>query len=370
MIKVVHLTNTMSPYRIPVLNKVASHERIDLEVWYLKEQESNRKWIINKEEINYKFHCLKGISFFVQKLDMGIHINPFVFLKLLKKSPDVVFVTGYDAIAYWTAIAYAKLFKKKVSVWWGSTLNSSRIQNKMVNAVRQFYFSRADTFITYGSDATDCLIHYGVNKGKIITGYNTVDIKYFYRETRRSILKRDRNSSVLKLLFVGQLIPRKGLEETFEILKKLDTNNWELDIIGSGPEELTYKKMINDFGLQHKVNFIGYKQKEELVAFIKAADCLLFPSILEVWGLVVNEALASGKFILSSKYAGVTSDLIIHKHNGYIIDPLDKVQYTEALKWVVENKKFIREKVYSPLSVWKKMHTDTYANAVIKALES
>lgn len=366
--KVIHLTNTMSPYRIPVLNKVAEQEGIVLEVWYLKERESNRKWKINKTEIKYKYQCLKGLSFFIQRMDMGIHINPFIFFKLLKKSPDIILITGYDAIAYWIAVFYAKLFNKKVVIWWGSTLKSSRVKNNLVNKLRKFYFSLADSFVTYGSDAKECLLHYGVSKDKIVTGYNTVDVSFFHRNTRISKEEKVDRDNKLRLLFVGQLIPRKGLKETFNVLEKLKNKNWELNIIGSGPYEKEYKNIVEKLGLQNHINFLGYKQKEELVDFLKRTDCLLFPSTLEVWGLVVNEALASGKFVLSSKYAGVTTDLIIHKKNGYVVDPLDEQQYREALEWVLDNLDYIRNKAYTPLSVWRKMHTITYAKAVIQAI--
>lgn len=151
-------------------------------------------------------------------------------------------------------------------------------------------------------------------------------------------------------------------------MARLNHENWRLRIIGTGPDEKKLKEMVRRYGMEEKVLFEGYKQKEELTGYLAAADCLLVPSLIEVWGLVVNEALVSNTFVLASKYAGVTSDLIVDKENGIIADPLDPDSMDEAMQWLFDNVSYLKADRKIKLSMWKKLHPTTYAKSVVRAI--
>ncbi|UVI31611.1 glycosyltransferase family 4 protein [Paenibacillus spongiae] len=367
MVKVLLLTNTIAPYRIPVLNRLNTDNEIDLTVWYLEERERNRHWNINHGEIQYNYECLKGIHYYVQKMDLGVHINPGLFYKLVKFKPDVVMAAGYDSLAYWSALLYCKLFNKKYVVWWGSTLESSRVKNGIVNLIRRSFFKMTNNFVTYGTAAAECLKHYGVDSSRIVTGYNTVNIRYFYEEYKKyaanQSVKRN-NTTQVNFLFIGQLIERKGVTQIIEALKTLDSKNWNLKIVGSGPDEMLLKQSVREYKLESQIHFEGYKQQEELTSYLLEADCLVFPSIIEVWGLVVNEAIATKTFVLSSKYAGATKDIIYNKRNGLVIDPTDTKNLIEGLQWVLSNMDDFKSNWKVDFSLWRKLHPYSYARSI------
>lgn len=372
MIKTLLLTNTIAPYRIPVLNKLDEHEDVQLTVWYLEEREKNRQWNINHKEIQYNYECLPGIHTYIQNLDMGVHLNPGIFIKLLRQNPDVIITSGYDSLGYWTALMYCKLFRKKFIVWWGSTLESSRVQNSVVNRVRKVFFKAAHSFVTYGTESAKCLKHYNVEENKIAVGYNTVDIRYFRNKYNEYYLNKKlehNKENIIKLLFIGQLIERKGLLQIIEALKKLNNLSWELRIVGSGPDEQKLKQRVQEAGLENQIYFEGYKQKEELINYLVQSHCLLFPSLIEVWGLVVNEALATNTFVLASKYAGATKDIIVDKQNGLIIDPLDENDLLRSFSWVMDNQEYIRSGWRLSFGLWRKLHPYSYARAVSTAIK-
>ncbi|WP_156922496.1 glycosyltransferase family 4 protein [Cohnella thermotolerans] len=366
------LTNTMSPYRIPVLNKVHADKDIDLTVWYLQERESNRKWNIDRDEIKYNYECLKGFHTYIQRLDFGLHINPGLFWKLVKHSPDIIMTTGYDAPGYWVALLYSKVFRKKFTVWWGSTLESSRVQNTWVNRLRSFFLKQADSFVTYGTEASKCLVYYGVEEKKIVTGYNTVDVRYFYKQykKKRKSSQDLQTTNHVNFLFIGQLIPRKGLEEVIDAFSEIPYTNWGLKIVGSGPIEELLRNRIAEKKLEQNVTFEGFKQKEELINYLIEADCLVFPSLREVWGLVVNEALATDTFILASKYAGATKDIIIDKENGLVIDPLDQHNLVQSLNWIMSNVSYVKSARKLSFKLWRKLHPFSYGRSVIQCIKS
>lgn len=368
MIKTLLLTNTIAPYRIPVLNKLMENQEIHLKVWYLEEREKNRHWNINFEEIKYEYECLPGFHTYVQKLDMGVHVNPGIFFKLMKENPDVIITSGYDTLGYWSALIYSRLFNKKFMVWWGSTLESSRVQNNIVNRIRKFFFKSASSFVTYGTESAKCLKYYGVDESKIVVGYNTVDIRY-YRQKYQEAKLFPKTDGRLKLLFIGQLIERKGLVQIIEALKLLGSSAWELQIVGSGPDEQKLKQKVKDSGLENQIYFEGYKQKEELTDYLIQSDCLLFPSLIEVWGLVVNEALATNTFVLASKYAGATKDIIMDQQNGLIIDPMDVSDVLRAFRWLMDHQEYVRSQWRMSVGIWRKLHPHSYARAVSSAIK-
>lgn len=97
-----------------------------------------------------------------------------------------------------------------------------------------------------------------------------------------------------------------------------------LVLCGSGPEEERINKVIKDLKLK-EVYLMGFRQVDELPVFYGLADCFIFPSSrFECWGLVVNEAMASGLPVIASSMAGCTEDLVIDGVNGFVFDPEDE----------------------------------------------
>ncbi|MEC0106654.1 glycosyltransferase family 4 protein [Paenibacillus taichungensis] len=369
MLRTLLITNQIAPYRIPVYNKINQSESIDFTVWFLQEKESNREWNIDYSEMEFAHEQMRGFHIFLQKLDMGIHLNPGLFWRLIRFNPDVVMTTGYEAPGYWTGMLYAKIFRKRFVVWYGSTLHSSRVQNKLFNSIRKFFFGRADAFVSYGTESAKCMEHYGVDPEKIVIGYNTVDVKYYRQHYKESRKASRQNEARIQFLYIGQLIERKGLLHVLQALSKLETRNWEFKIVGSGSDEAILRKKVEEYGLSDRVLFEGYKQKEQLGTYLAQADCLIFPSLIEVWGLVVNEALATNTFVLASKYAGATKDIIADKQNGLVIDPLDQRNMIEAFQWVMGNKEYIQSQRSQGLSLWRKLHPNSYARSVETAIK-
>ncbi|PAF31564.1 hypothetical protein CHI14_13740 [Paenibacillus sp. 7516] len=369
MLRTLLITNQIAPYRIPVYNKVNQSASVDLTVWFLQEKESNREWNIDYSEMEFAYEQLRGFHIFLQKLDMGVHLNPGLFWRLIRFNPDVVMTTGYEAPGYWTGMVYAKLFRKKFVVWYGSTLHSSRVQNKIFNAIRRFFFGKADAFVSYGTESAKCMEHYGVDPEKIVIGYNTVDVKYYRQYYKNSKNELIGNAGKMQFLYIGQLIERKGLLQVLEALREVDSENWVFKIVGSGTDEAILRKKVEEYGLSERVLFEGYKQKDQLGSYLAQADCLIFPSLIEVWGLVVNEALATNTFVLASKYAGATKDIIVDKQNGLVIDPLDQRNMTEAFQWVMNHKDYIQSQRSQDLSLWRKLHPNSYARSVETAIK-
>jgi glycosyltransferase involved in cell wall biosynthesis len=319
------VTNIPTPYRLPMWDHL--HRRCDLEVFCIASQEKNRHWRVEDRAF---VSFLSSFQIPFARRDWFVHITlPLsLFVRLVRSSPDVVIVTGYDSVAYWEALLYTKLFRKKCVFWNGSTLLSSRSVSKLIRRLKSLFIRRFDAYYTYGSRATEYLKSFGVSPEAIVTGTNTVDTAYFKREINGGTTPYEAGR---KLLFVGQLIGRKGLANTLHALKQIETDPWHLTVIGDGSQREQLAALAEELGLARRVDFVGYLDKEAMIGYYYRSDILLMPSLVEVWGLVVNEALCAGLYCVVSKYAGAGYDLIEEGRNGVLVDPREIDAFADVL---------------------------------------
>lgn len=121
----------------------------------------------------------------------------------------------------------------------------------------------------------------------------------------------------LRLLFVGQLIPRKNPNLLLKALSILSSKPWKLRIIGTGPEIQSLVALSKHQGFSDKVEFMGSLDNLDVFRELANADILVLPSHWDGWGAVVNEALMCGTRVICSDYCGA-ADLIKDTKYGSI----------------------------------------------------
>ena len=324
-LKVLLVTNIIPPYRIPLYKYIYQGEDFDLKLIVLAESEANREWQIAKDQIKINYKVLPGIHKFIRSREIAIHLNWGLWKAILRYKPDIVITSGYDMLAYWEAFLYCKAFKKKYILWNGTTLLSAGRINGFIGKIKQMIIRGADRYIAYGKKAAEYLTHMGASKGHIHIGINTVDMNWFRKKTKELYQDKDLREKRSKypkflMLYVGQLINRKGIYQLLKGLNELHDPNIGLLIVGSGPQRRELKQFCQAQNLEN-VYFEGFQQQEALLRYYALADVLILPSFKEVWGLVINEALASGLYVLCSNYAGVAYDVIKEGWNGVLFDP-------------------------------------------------
>jgi glycosyltransferase involved in cell wall biosynthesis len=116
----------------------------------------------------------------------------------------------------------------------------------------------------------------------------------------------------VRFLFVGQLIPRKGIDELLEAFSQLPEG--ELYIAGDGPlRHLVAQAVESD-----RVTYVGHVDRPALQQLYSESDVLVLPSRYEVWGLVINEALQHGLSVIAAQTVGAVDDLLVDNVNGYV----------------------------------------------------
>ena len=119
-----------------------------------------------------------------------------------------------------------------------------------------------------------------------------------------------------------------------------------------------------------RVVFAGFRQIAELPAFYAGAGAFVHPALEEPWGLVINEAMASGLPVLSSRNVGAAEELVVDGVTGYLFDPRNTQEIADAMAKVVEMPPEARSKMRRAACemVELKVPTRAFGEGLAKAL--
>lgn len=178
------------------------------------------------------------------------------------------------------------------------------------------------------------------------------------------------NPTIIQLIFVGQLIERKGI---FTLLKAIEnlaktTQNFHLNILGNGILEEQIKQYIQIYHLENFITLQGVINSENVAQYIQKSDLLILPSIFDGWGIVINEALQSHVPVLISDQCGA-KELIKHEQNGLIfeaqnVESLGK-QLLKFLQFSSEEKAKMKSKT---IEISKKIEISQVVNYLVDCL--
>ena len=224
-------------------------------------------------------------------------------------------------------------------IWSGAIERKDRSESFLRKIQRKILVKRAAGFIAYGTKAKQYLLSLGADIKKIQIGINTVDTKFYRSETEtlRNNLKLPDDKK--HLLYIGSLSSRKNVIRVLKVINKLSKlrTDFILDIVGDGEDRKGLGKYVIDNRLQGGVSFHGFKQKKDIPQFMAQADCFLFQTDYDIWGLVLVEAMAAGVPCIASTNAGATYDLIKDGETGFAIDFSETEKVAERIHWILNN---------------------------------
>lgn len=305
---VVWVTNQAAPYRIPVWEALA--EQVDLEVWLLESDralhrdQNNRgaDWEVQGREFTFSIRTIP--TFAVRRGEARHYIAGWLGRNALK-GVDGVLIGGWDSPAYWSVARAARRVGARRIGFYESHLLTQRNKSGLLAAARRWFFRSLDGVVVPGVAARDALLHEGIDPQRISLGFNAVDVERINSETNAERTQNPRTDEDLRLLVVGQLIERKNVAASIKALLEPGLERAKLTIIGTGPLHAELVHLINGQGLEERVALVGYVPGTALPKFFAQHDVLVHPAVEEVWGLVVNEALAAGLRVIVSDCSGV-----------------------------------------------------------------
>ena len=181
--------------------------------------------------------------------------------------------------------------------------------------------------------------HYNVDASKIRVAPNGVDTEIFKPNDSAQIRQQIGLGEAPCLLFVGGLVPRKGLSYLVEAAKKVvkEKLNTQILIVGDGPLRTKLISTIASAGLAGNFRFMGSLKDSELPKIYNCADVFVLPSVQEGQGIVLLEAQASGVPVVAFDAGGV-KEAMRDGETGLLIKPGDTDSFAEGLIKLLNNK--------------------------------
>lgn len=166
-------------------------------------------------------------------------------------------------------------------------------------------------------------------------GFSAQQVKKFQYTIDVPEGKNDHNVwypySVCRLVFIGQLIHRKGVDLLLEALYDANQKNIQLDIIGDGPLREELQDYVINNEMDHQISFLGTMTNDNAMHYLEQnADYLVLPSRFDGWGAVVNEALARGIKVITNDRCGA-SCMIEDESWGFVYPEKDQKKLQQIL---------------------------------------
>ncbi len=289
-------------YEIPLqLPYQVTSSRVNLSVW-----RKNRYQLTDLNQIINTFQptIIHSHLFESELLSRG----------LIKKG--VIYITHvHDNISQFSPFQTKAPFKRKISDFYERFWVFRR------------YAKAKNQFISISSDTTRYLKHVlpSTFVPRIFSLSNAIEYSRFYFGQPRSL-----SGGKLRLISVGSLVPKKNqrlLIEIASILRATDID-FELLILGDGPDRSQLEEEITDYGLTGFVNLLG--NVNEVPFYLHQADVFIHSAIYEPFGLVLLEAMAAGLPVISLDGGG-NRDILVDGKNGFLIPSNEARLFVEKI---------------------------------------
>lgn len=140
-----------------------------------------------------------------------------------------------------------------------------------------------------------------------------------------------------RLVCVGRLCPEKGMLLLVQAVAALIASGGrcELTLIGDGPSRQPIERLIAQHGLEQSVRLVGWQGSDEVRRAIESSRALVLPSFAEGLPIVLMEAMALGRPVLTTRINGIP-ELVEDGVNGYLVTPGSVDDLVVALRKVTE----------------------------------
>lgn len=311
--KVFILTTALAPYRIDYFNELGKH--CDLTVCFETKEDTGR------DESWYKNDFKNFRAIFLSNWDKPqSRIRTDVFKYMRHTNYDIAIAFEYSTPTALLFMLSNLLIRKPYCINGDGGFISNGIAK---SAIKRFFIKRAAACLASGKMAAQYFLHYGANKDQILYhGFTSLDKSDIIYEAisceEKLAIKTELNISLKKTaITVGQFIHRKGFDVLITAWEKVNPS-YNLLIVGGGEKENEYIEQIRTLKLDN-IKIVGFKKKEELVKYYKACDLFILPTREDVWGLVINEAMACGLPIITTDRCIAGLELIKDNENGFIV---------------------------------------------------
>ncbi len=361
--RVLFITNIPSPYKADFFEQLG--KQIETHVLYELKHSSEREDGWEKcESHNYNAVFMKG---YLKRAEAAFCPEVIKYIRDFRR--DVIVLQGYSSFTAMLAINYMILHRIPFILWADGAFIPQK-ERLFKRLLKRRLIGNASAWLSSGKITTDFFAFYGAQKEKIYQyPLAAFEAAYILKEVPGEDEKKLIRSKLgieesHMILYAGSFIHRKGVD----ILIKATNDIEDTAVVFAGGKDLTpYADAIRD-GHACKYVPVGFKKADELVDFYKAADIFVFPTREDIWGLVINEAMALGLPIITTDRCIAGLELIENGVNGFICPSEDYIAMEKKIRELLDNEDLRRSMGEANLHLIKEYSLEKMTSAFLKCL--
>jgi len=327
-----------TPYRAPLLDRVAALDEVDLTVIYAAETVARRTWRV---EPRHRAVFLRGVG--IPGASRVLHhdypLTPGVVGALSAARPDVVVVSGWSTFAAQAALAWCRARRVPYVLVVESHDEGPRAgwRKAVKGTVVPRVVRGASGVLVTGTLARRSMVARGAPRERVHVFANTIDVDEFGKRVdalapRRAALREGLGAGPddVVVLSVARLAAEKGLDVLVHAAAEAGDARILLVVAGDGPE----RERVEDLAAVRGVRLVltGDLAWDRIAEVYAAADVFALLSQREPWAVVVNEAAACGLPLVLSDRVGAAHDLLRDGENGFLVPAGDVDAASDALR--------------------------------------
>jgi glycosyltransferase involved in cell wall biosynthesis len=328
--RVAYWNNIPAPYVVDRFNAVARRGNVDLEAWFSRRTEPGRSWAVDEGSWEFAHRWLPAAGSF-----------PLPSPLVTSHAPDVL-VSLYGWPWFPVGFALAKARRTRIAFECEVTSDRWAPRRRWKEVAKRSLFPRLDAVVTMGAEGERYASSYGADPTRFVRVSHSIAAVHFSPEAdaaraRHAAMRAGLGLDGTVFLYVGRLWWGKGLDTLLDAYGELRRSGADAALVlaGDGEDGPRLRRRVEREALPGVV-FAGFREGLDLVALYGASDAFVFPTLGDPWGLVVEEAMASGLPVVSSSAAGEIGSRLQEGETGYVVPPEEPQALRTAMERLLE----------------------------------
>lgn len=301
----------------------------------------------------------------------ALRYQPGLWARMRQLRPDVVVTEGFFR---WSipCLIYRLLFGVPLVMLYERTEHTERNVPKIVLLMRRLVLPLFSVVCCNGTETIRYVRSLGVPQQKITSGHMVADVQHiaeqvaavpderlFYMRSELGITSKHR-----VYIYVGQLVPRKGLGKLIDAWAEFETLHADVPlrllVLGEGMNRADYEEKS-----PNSVTFVGKVDHDNIFEYLALAHVSVTPTLEDNWSMVVPEAMAASLPVMTTIYNGCHSDLVT-PNNGWTVDPLSHRSFVAGLEATLLEFSELRLMGTASFEIISRVGTPEFAAAAIE----
>lgn len=260
-----------------------------------------------------------------------VNLTRSLYRILHQVNPDALAISGYARPAMISTLAWSR-WHRKPAILFSESTEADLTRSPWKERLKGWLLNQYQAALVGGQPQKRYLMQLGMPEQAIALGYDVVGNEAFHPT---QIQHFPRSLPQPYFLTINRFIQKKNLPfviNAYAAYRQIAGNTaWDLVLCGDGELRTQLNQKIHDLRLENCIHRPGFLQQDEMLPYFAHAGCFIHASTHEQWGLVVNEAMASGLPVLLSNRCGCAEDLLIEGINGFSFDPYKPEELTRLM---------------------------------------